>query len=107
MAPRVVALLALVVPLDALAQDPDEFPVEAIPEGPTLLLLNHDRPGVVGHVGTVLGEEGCNISRMQLALVRERGEACMLLNVDTAPPAAVLERLRGMPHMITAQLVEL
>jgi D-3-phosphoglycerate dehydrogenase len=85
----------------------DDFMLEAIPEGPTLLLLNHDRPGVVGHVGTVLGEEGVNISRMQLALVRERGEACMLVNVDSAPSPAVMERLRSLPHMISAQLVDL
>ncbi len=85
----------------------DDFMLEAIPEGPTLLLHNHDRPGVVGHVGTVLGEEGVNISRMQLALVRERSEACMLVNVDSAPSAAVMERLRSLPHMISAQLVEL
>jgi D-3-phosphoglycerate dehydrogenase len=85
----------------------DDFMLEAIPEGPTLLIHNHDRPGVVGQVGNMLGEAGINISRMQLALVRERSEACMLLNVDTAPPTEVLEKLRSLPHMITAQLVEL
>ncbi|MDJ0852231.1 MAG: phosphoglycerate dehydrogenase [Myxococcota bacterium] len=85
----------------------DDFMMEAIPEGPTLLLHNHDRPGVVGHVGNVLGEAGVNISRMQLALSRERGEAAMLVNVDTVPGPAVLERLRGLSHMISAQLVDL
>jgi D-3-phosphoglycerate dehydrogenase len=85
----------------------DDFMLEAIPEGPTLLLHNRDRPGVVGHVGTVLGEAGVNISRMQLALVRERGEACMLVNVDSMPSAEVMERLRSLPHMISAQLVDL
>ena len=85
----------------------DDFMLEAIPEGPTLLLHNHDRPGVVGHVGTVLGEEGVNISRMQLALVKERNEACMLVNVDSAPSAGVMERLRSLPHMISAQIVDL
>jgi D-3-phosphoglycerate dehydrogenase len=85
----------------------DDFMLEAIPEGPTILIHNHDRPGVVGTVGTILGEAGINISRMQLALVRERAEACMLLNVDTPPPPDVLERLRGLPNMITAQIVEL
>jgi D-3-phosphoglycerate dehydrogenase len=85
----------------------DDFMLEAIPEGPTLLLHNHDRPGVVGAVGRVLGDAGVNISRMQLALVRERGEAAMIVNVDTAPRADVLEELRGLPHMISAQLVDL
>jgi hypothetical protein len=85
----------------------DDFMLEAIPEGATLLLHNRDRPGVVGRVGTILGDAGINISRMQLALNAERGEACMLVNVDAAPPAPVLERLRNLDHMISAQVVEL
>ncbi|MEE9608119.1 MAG: phosphoglycerate dehydrogenase [Myxococcota bacterium] len=85
----------------------DDFMLEAIPEGPTLLLHNHDQPGVVGAVGNVLGEAGVNISRMQLALARDRGEAAMLVNVDSPPDDDVLERLRSLPNMISAQLVEL
>jgi D-3-phosphoglycerate dehydrogenase len=85
----------------------DDFILEAIPEGHTLLLHNHDRPGVVGAVGTILGEAGCNISRMQLALQRERNEAAMLVNVDGAPSDAVMEQLRSLPHVISCQLVEL
>ncbi len=85
----------------------DDFMLEAIPEGPTILLHNRDQPGVVGKVGTVLGECGVNISRMQLALVRERGEASMLVNVDAMPDEATLERLRQLEHMISVQLVEL
>ena len=85
----------------------DDFMLEAIPEGPTLLIHNHDRPGVVGSVGLLLGECGINISRMQLALVRERAEAAMIVNVDQAPDEAVMERLRSLPNMITAQLVDL
>jgi D-3-phosphoglycerate dehydrogenase len=83
----------------------DDFMLEAIPEGPTLLLHNNDRPGVVGKVGTVLGESGVNISRMQLALYG--GEAAMLLNVDAPPPQSVMDALAGMDNMISAQLVDL
>jgi D-3-phosphoglycerate dehydrogenase len=85
----------------------DDFMLEAIPEGPTLLVLNHDQPGVVGTVGSILGDEGVNISRMQLALVRERNEAAMLVNIDTRPAEEVLERLRNIPDVMSAQLVEL
>jgi D-3-phosphoglycerate dehydrogenase len=85
----------------------DDFILEAIPEGFALLLHNHDRPGVVGQVGTILGEEGVNISRMQLALQRERGEAAMLVNVDARPAESVIERLRNLPNVISAVLVEL
>ena len=85
----------------------DNFTLEAIPEGPTLFLQNHDEPGVVGTVGTLLGEEGINISRMQLALLREERQAAMLINIDARPGETVMERLRAIPHMMTAQLVEL
>jgi hypothetical protein len=44
---------------------------------------------------------------MQLALVRERSEAAMLVNVDNRPPDSVMEELRNLPHMITTQLVDL
>ncbi len=85
----------------------DDFMLEAIPEGPTLLLHNADQPGVVGHVGTILGDGDLNISRMQLALQPERGEACMLVNVDKVPDDAVMERLHELPAVISAQLVDL
>jgi len=85
----------------------DKFMLEAIPEGPTLLIHNLDQPGVVGTVGTILGEGQINISRMQLALDNERQEAAMLVNIDRIPSDAVLERLRSVPQIVTALLVEL
>ncbi|MGH0037456.1 MAG: phosphoglycerate dehydrogenase [Myxococcota bacterium] len=85
----------------------DDFMLEAIPEGPTIFLTNHDQPGVVGTIGSVLGEEGINISRMQLALVPERNEAAMLVNVDSVPQPSVMERLRAVSYVKTADLVEL
>jgi D-3-phosphoglycerate dehydrogenase len=85
----------------------DDFMLEAIPEGPTLFILNHDEPGVVGTVGTALGEAGINISRMQLGLVPERAEAAMLVNIDCAPDADTMERLRSISNMISVQLVDL
>jgi len=81
--------------------------LEAVPEGPTLFIQNQDRPGVVGSVGTVLGQGGINISRMQLALIPERSLAAMLVNIDRAPEEEVMKQLRSLPHMISAQLVEL
>jgi D-3-phosphoglycerate dehydrogenase len=85
----------------------DDFMLEAIPEGPTLLILNHDQPGVVGTVGTLLGEAGVNISRMQLALHKERGEAAMIVNVDSLPDASVIEHLLALEHVKSADLVDL
>jgi D-3-phosphoglycerate dehydrogenase len=85
----------------------DDFMLEAIPKGSTLFLQNQDQPGVVGSVGMVLGQGGINISRMQLALIPERSLAAMLVNIDRAPDEAVMEQLHNLPHLISAQLVEL
>jgi len=85
----------------------DDFMLEAIPEGCTLLLHNHDQSGVVGTVGTVLGDAGINISRMQLALHESRGEACMLVNINQDPGEKVLAALRDAENMIAVQLLEL
>ena len=57
--------------------------------------------------GTVFGETGINISRMQLALNESRGEACMLVNVDQHPSDQVLAALRDDASMIAVQLLEL
>jgi D-3-phosphoglycerate dehydrogenase len=85
----------------------DDFMLEAIPEGSTLFIQNENQPGVVGSVGTVLGQGGINISRMQLALIPERSIAAMLVNIDRAPDEGVMEQLRDLPHLTSVQLVEL
>ena len=85
----------------------DNFLLEAIPEGPTLLIQNLDQPGVVGHVGGVLGDAGINISRMQLGLLPDGSEALQLLNVSPAPPGEVLERLRGLEAVVQVSLIDL
>ncbi|MDX1650132.1 MAG: phosphoglycerate dehydrogenase, partial [Myxococcota bacterium] len=55
----------------------DDFMMEAVPEGPTILNPTHAPRGVVGTVGPLLGDHGINIPRMPRALVRARGEAAM------------------------------
>jgi D-3-phosphoglycerate dehydrogenase len=85
----------------------DDFMLEAIPEGCTLLLHNHDQSGVVGTIGTILGDAGINISRMQLALHESLGEACMLVNIDQDPGEEVLAALRDTKNMIAVQVLEL
>ena len=47
----------------------DGYPIEFVPEGVVLLFSNHDRPGVIGKVGTLLGEAGSNIANFALGRV--------------------------------------
>ncbi len=85
----------------------DDFMLEAIPEGPTIFLLTHDRTGVDGRVGSLLGDAGVTISRMQLALHPERPEAAMLVNVNPAPSREAIEQLRASDDIISADLLDL
>jgi D-3-phosphoglycerate dehydrogenase len=85
----------------------DDFRFEAIPEGPTFLIRNQDQPGVVGRLGTVLGNAGINIKRMQLGLHLSSGQALQLLSVDPMPSSEVLEAVRALPGIEVALLLDL
>jgi D-3-phosphoglycerate dehydrogenase len=85
----------------------DHFYLEAVPEGFILMLHNRDVPGVVGAVGTLLGEVGINIAGLQLGRERVGGMAISLVHVDERIPEPVLERLRKLANIVSAELIEL
>lgn len=62
-------------------------------EGWYLFCYHRDTPGIIGRIGTVLGEADINISSMQMARQRPRGEALVIVGLDDEVPAAVQERL--------------
>jgi D-3-phosphoglycerate dehydrogenase / 2-oxoglutarate reductase len=64
-------------------------------EGSILVMKNDDRPGVIGRIGTILGESQINISRMQLGVDTQSGQAASLFALDSTLPPDVLERIRG------------
>ena len=89
---------------EARVVEVDGLPLEFRPEGTVVFLRNRDVPGVVGSVGTILGEGGVNIANFSLA--RGQGErAAAVIAVDSAPPSAVLERLRRIPAVEEVRVV--
>src|SRR3989449_4413830 len=82
-------------------------PVEARPHGVVLVLENTDRPGMVGRVGTLLGDHGVNIATMSLSRNQAGGTALTVLNLDTAPDATLLEQIRVSEDIHSAQVIEL
>jgi D-3-phosphoglycerate dehydrogenase len=63
---------------------------------PLMVVFRYDDvPGVIGQVGTVFGEAGVNIANMSVSRTRRGGKALMVLSVDTAPPAELVERIRA------------
>ena len=66
-----------------------------IPVTGTLLLLNNsDKPGIVGHLGTLLGRNNVNIASMSLGRDTAGGMALTVLSLDTVPSQAVLDELK-------------
>jgi hypothetical protein len=85
----------------------DRFLLEAVPEGSLLILVNEDKPGVIGAVGTLLGGRGINVSRMQVGLDRPTHEALQLWNIDGELDEAALAAVRAVAHVRAATLVKL
>ena len=85
----------------------DQFAVDAYPEGYVLILENRDVPGVIGRVGTRLGQAGINIARWHYGRQARGGRAVSFINVDDRVPAEVLRELTQAPEIYRARLVRL
>ena len=83
----------------------DGFSMEAIPRGHMIYFSNNDKPGVIGNIGTILGQCNVNIAGMQLGRDQEGGRALALLLVDHAVGRDVIERLLKSENILTAKAV--
>jgi D-3-phosphoglycerate dehydrogenase len=79
------------------------YPIEADLSGGILMLQNQDVPGVVGRVGTFLGEKGINIAGLQLGRKDVGGTAVSLISVDNPVPDPVLKQLSKLPNITAAK----
>ena len=85
----------------------DGYRVDVRPSGPMLVTQHTDRPGVIGKVGTLLGDSGINIAGMHVGRESEGTRAVMVLKLDTPTPDALLDGIRQIDGMETARLVQL
>ncbi|HEX3203605.1 MAG TPA: phosphoglycerate dehydrogenase [Nitrospiraceae bacterium] len=85
----------------------DHFQVEVVPEGHLLLILNEDKPGVIGAVGQVLGDHSVNIARMQCSREERGGNALLIIGLDAPLPAGMLETIRGGKNILSVKLADL
>jgi D-3-phosphoglycerate dehydrogenase len=81
--------------------------VEAAPDGALLIYENHDEPGIIGMVGTLLGREQINIAAMSLSRNNAGGTALCVLNLDSAPSASALKELTAHRAIKQAVVVNL
>lgn len=78
----------------------DSYPVDFVPSGHFLFCPHMDRPGVIGAVGTILGEADVNISAAMSGRLSPRGETMLVLTLDEPVPDEVCERMyRDVPGL--------
>ncbi len=64
-----------------------------------LLISQKDKPGIIGRVGTLLGDNGINIASMQVGRTEIGDSAVMILKIDKKTPESVMESLVAIPEI--------
>jgi len=83
-----------------------DFRCELDGKSPALLIWHTDRPGLIGHVATVCGDAGFNISRFNSARELPGGNALMTAVLDQPPDPALLDRIRKIDNVRQVRTVD-
>jgi D-3-phosphoglycerate dehydrogenase len=84
----------------------DGYELEVVPRGAMIYFTNKDKPGVIGKIGTVLGQSDVNIAGMHLGREHLGGKALALLLVDNPVENDVIEQVRKIDNILTAKAIK-
>ncbi|MFP4623444.1 MAG: phosphoglycerate dehydrogenase [Gemmatimonadota bacterium] len=85
----------------------DAFPLDIRPAGGLVILRNRDVPGVIGHVGTLLGQANVNIGEYHQARLEAGGEAMAAIAVDHRLPEELIAALEELEDVLSVRQVQL
>jgi D-3-phosphoglycerate dehydrogenase len=85
----------------------DGIDIEAIPSGDILFVYNEDKAGMIGRVGTLLGNAGVNVATFQLGRDTSKERAISMINLDSKIDEALLSEIAAIPEIIEAKQVSL
>ncbi len=85
----------------------DEFPINVSPSRHMLFTRHRDMPGIIGSLGSLLGEHNVNIASMQVGRRIVRGEAVMVLSIDDPIPSKLLDSIHSINGIKEAHSVTL
>jgi D-3-phosphoglycerate dehydrogenase / 2-oxoglutarate reductase len=85
----------------------DDYRLDMDPTDVMLITRHHDRPGMIGRIGTLLGQADVNISAMHVARSAPRADAFMILGLDDDVPASVTAAIRELEGIIDVWAVRL
>jgi len=78
-----------------------------VPRGHMLVIRNQDKPGIVGHIGTLLGAENINIAGMTFGRAKPGGDAVSVLNIDSAVSKETLEKIKKAKYIKDVKAIKL
>ena len=82
-----------------------EYWIDIVPTGGYLLFTDHqDKPGMIGAVGTIIGQHDINIGFMEVGRMESRGRATMILGLDDDVPEAALDEVRKLDDVYTVRI---
>jgi D-3-phosphoglycerate dehydrogenase len=81
--------------------------IEAVPEGNLLMFTNVDKPGVIGALGTYLGQKGINIGQFHLGRTAPLKDAICIVNVDSELNKEIVDGVAKIPNMLKAWAIKL
>lgn len=88
-----------------------DFKLDMVPSGPILIswhTATHTRqPGVIGHIGTLLGQAQVNIHRIEVGNGETGERAMLVLNLDNPPPQKLLKTISQTPGVLDVKLIQL
>ena len=84
----------------------DGYACEFRPKGHAIIVRNHDVPGVVGRLGTLLGDARVNIAEIHLARRQSENRALAVIRLDEPLSQALLEAVRSTPEIVSADPVD-
>jgi D-3-phosphoglycerate dehydrogenase len=84
----------------------DGYQIDVVPEGAMVVTTHIDRPGIIGRVGTLLGNHGINIAGMHVGRAGIGKQAVMVLNVDDGVSDAVMKEIKALDGIQSARLVQ-
>ena len=85
----------------------DDFYVELSPRGHLIVIKNWDKPGIIGNLGTLLGQHNINIASMTFGRKEPGGEAISVLNVDNPISQHLLEEIKKIKNVLAVKLIKL
>jgi D-3-phosphoglycerate dehydrogenase len=84
----------------------DGYEIDTVPKGHMLATRHHDVPGMIGRVGTILGEASINVSTMQVSREDAGGDAIMMLSTDRRVEPETIEKIRAIAGLKSVRALD-